>query len=197
MSEPGSSRETTRGSDPVTWLDQYGDTLYRHALSRVNRQDVAEDLVQETFLAALKARARFSGRSSEKTWFLGILKRKIVDHYRMVGRTQSASVDSEDIVPLSHFFREDGHWKSNLRKWPADPQRSLEDREFWDILQACLSKLPRTLSAAFALREMEELQTDQACEALQISPVNLSVRLHRARLLLRRCLERSWFSPRH
>lgn len=190
MSAPRPPNEI-QGSDPATWVDRYGDVLYRHALSRVGRCDVAEDLVQETFLAALKARDRFSGQSLESTWLLGILKRKIVDHYRKARSTQSVG---EEIVSLLEFFRKNGHWKANLPKWPSDPQQDLEDREFWQVLQHCKSELPESLAAAFTLRELEQLETRETCTALGISPSNLSVRLHRARLLLRRCLERNWFS---
>lgn len=188
-----SSTNATQPSDPATWLDQYGDLLYQHALARVSRQDVAEDLVQETFVAALKARGQFSGKSLEKTWLLGILKRKIVDHYRAASRTASSD---HSPIPLEEFFRENGHWKANVPKWPSDPERAIEDREFWRVLELCKSKLPQTLAAAFTLRELEELKTDETCKTLGITPSNLSVRLHRARLLLRRCLERYWYSEK-
>ncbi len=68
--------------EPNSWVDNYADYLYRYAQSRVNDSAVAEDLVQETFLSAWKARERFEGRSSEKTWLSSILKNKIIDYYR-------------------------------------------------------------------------------------------------------------------
>src|SRR5262249_42978535 len=68
--------------DAADWLTAHGDALYRFARLRVGARGPAEDLVQDTFLAAIAARGRFRGRSSTRTWLLGILRRKIADHYR-------------------------------------------------------------------------------------------------------------------
>jgi RNA polymerase sigma-70 factor (ECF subfamily) len=177
-------------TDPATWLDRYGDVLYRHALLRVHHREMAEDIVQETLLAALKARENFSGRSSEQTWLLGILRKKVVDCFRRETRRRE---EDPEIVGLSEFFAKNRRWKTNLEKWPTDPEKTLEDREFWRIFELCRSKLPSTLASAFVLQEIEQLGREKICEVLNISRSNLSVRLHRARLLLRRCLERLWF----
>jgi RNA polymerase sigma-70 factor (ECF subfamily) len=93
------------------------------------------------------------------------------------------------------FFRAGGSWKAPPRHWPGDPQAALENREFWQVLENCLSKLPRGLAAAFAMRELEEMETRETCQALGITATNLFVRLHRARLMLRQCLEQNWFAP--
>ncbi|NIR14014.1 MAG: hypothetical protein GWN86_08695, partial [Desulfobacterales bacterium] len=76
------SEATFQTLDPEAWVDQYGDYLYRYAISRIHEPAVAEDLVQETLLAALQGKEGFKGRSSEKTWLTGILKYKIVDYIR-------------------------------------------------------------------------------------------------------------------
>ena len=68
--------------NPLEWLENHGDVLYRMALVRVGKPDLAEDLVQETLLAAWQARDSFAGKSSESTWLVAILKRKIIDHFR-------------------------------------------------------------------------------------------------------------------
>src|SRR5262245_12855230 len=75
--------------DPRSWVDEHGDCLYRYALVRVRTPEVAEDLVQETLLAAVRSQDKFAGRSSERSWLVGILKNKVVDYYRKLGRETS------------------------------------------------------------------------------------------------------------
>jgi RNA polymerase sigma-70 factor, ECF subfamily len=85
-----------------------------------------------------------------------------------------------------------GLWRNALASWRA-PDQAVEDREFWDVLDGCLSQLPSSLSAPFILRELEDLDAAELRRILGVSEVNLRVRLHRARLLLRECLEKHWF----
>lgn len=185
--------DTATAHDPANWLDRHGDALFRYAVWRVRNSDLAEELVQETLLAGLRARERFSGRSSERTWLVGILRRKIVDHIRATARERSSEeAGLTGGVPLDSFDHR-GHWKSTLGKWPSDPAANFEAQEFWAVLDECLSKLPPALADAFALREMERLAAEEVCKILSISASNLWTQLHRARTLLRQCLERNWF----
>ena len=182
-------------SDPSTWVDQHADALFRYALLRVRRRDVAEDLIQETLLSALRARDLFSGKSSERTWLVGILRHKIIDHIRASAQARTtADVELGELAVVALFNRR-GIWKAELAPWSSDPAELAQKQEFWQVLHDCASKLPPPLSEAFCLREFEALPTDQICKILGISASNLSVRLPRARLLLRGCLERSWFNP--
>ena len=80
--------------------------------------------------------------------------------------------------------------------WAGEPSRDLETREFWDVFGRCLSRLPKGLADAFFLREVDGLGADEVQELLGISPANLWARLHRARTLLRGCLEIGWFGRR-
>jgi RNA polymerase sigma-70 factor (ECF subfamily) len=180
-------------TDADKWVDEYGDYLYRYALARVRRPELAEDLVQETFLAALRGRARFKGAAAERTWLVGILKRKIIDALYRKNREQPAS----DLAPWDQWaerlFDERGGWRTPPGKWPADPGAALEREEFWAVFAACLRKLPERLAHAFTLRAVEEMDSREVCKALDISPTNLWVMLHRARLGLWRCLELNWF----
>ena len=182
--------------NPTQWLDRHGDVLFRFTLLRVHDRELAEDLVQETFLAALDAQKRFSQRSSERTWLVGILRRKVVDHFcRSARASKSAEAEmSED--PLAEFFSKKGHWKTTLAKWPTDPAGTLENKEFWQVFDQCTEKLPSALFDAFCLREVEQLSTQEVCQILDISATNLAVRIHRARLILRTCLERNWFTDK-
>lgn len=177
--------------DPATWVAEHGDVLFRYALLRVPSREASEELVQETFLAALRAKDRFRADSSVRTWLIGILRRKIVDRVRQAHRAQSANVEPAE-EKADESFDHNGHWKVRLGKWPSDPSRVLEDREFRDALDACVSKLPAPLAHVFVLRELEQLDSEEVCKILEISASNLWIRLHRARMSLRHCLERNW-----
>ncbi len=184
----------TPASDPEEWLDLHGNVLFRYALSRVRTRDLAEELVQETFAAALQGRKQFSGRSSEQTWMIGILRRKIVDHIRRSSR--NVPVKGSDVVEqfMSNTFDSRGHWQTRPTNWPADPAGTLEQHEFWDLFDKCVSRLPASVTASFCLRELEQLSGDEVCKVLGISASNLWTQLHRARMLLRKCLELNWFT---
>jgi RNA polymerase sigma-70 factor (ECF subfamily) len=180
-------------SDPEGWVDRHGEVLYRYALLRVRSPELAADIVQDTFLEALRARGSFAGRSSERTWLIGILRHKIIDHLRRAGRELAAGngapPDGADRPPFDHR----GHWRVGPASWAGDPSRELVTREFWDVFGRCLSRLPQGLADAFFLRELDGLGAAEVQQILGISPANFWKRLHRARSLLRQCLESGWF----
>jgi len=180
---------------PELWLEEYGDYLYRYALLRVHNAKTAEDLVQETFLAALSALNSFSGKSSQKTWLVGILKHKIVDFFRKSSR-ETAVEDMELAAsePAEDAFDAKGHWRVKPAEWTVSPTAALEQREFFEVLQHCLNGLPERLCRAFTLREMEDMSSEEICKVLDISPTNLWVILHRARNKLKKCLETKWLA---
>lgn len=180
--------------DPETWVDQYGDYLYRFALTRIKDPFVAEDLVQETFLAALNGRESFKSRSTFQTWLTGILKYKILDFFRKKNREQA--VDDIDMVDktVDGFYHGDGSWKIRPGKWDLNPSKTYEQNEFLNAFFKCLAKLPDRLARIFMHREVEGLDTEELCKAFQISATNSWVMLYRARMHLRRCLELSWFN---
>lgn len=187
-------------------LDMPNDTLHaelqvhRTYLLRVAKLQLrdlgaAEDVVQETLLAAIEGWAKFSGQSSVKTWLTGILKHKIIDVLR--GRMRELPVsevlpaEAEEEV-IEAFFSAAGHWNSPPQAW-AEGEAALEQKQFFDIMDFCLEKLPPKQGRAFMLREVFELETEEICKALSVSTTNLWVLLHRSRLLLRQCLEQHWF----
>lgn len=183
-------------TDPLRWLQDHGDALFRYALLRIGDQTVAEELVQETLLAALGAQERFAGRSSERTWFLGILKHKTLDYFRRCSREQRVSDLPGEEYEIDDLFNRQGVWRKYPRPWPALPEETLENREFWEAFHRCLSGLPQRLAEVFALRELDEMETEEICDLLQVSATNVWTILHRARLRLRQCLEVRWFNPK-
>ena len=189
---------TGGGTDPATWVDLYGDYLFGYALSRVHKNHDAEEIVQETFLAALQARSSFLGEGSERTWLVGILRHKLFDHFRKVMREEPFPPTETAAAPEESAFETDGEWVGHWRhgKGPIewhDPLRALEQKEFMEVLLRCLEALPENIAGVFMLREFEDSTSKEICARMGISANNLWVMLHRARMRLRRCLEMKWF----
>ena len=195
--EPGTA--SRKSVDPSAWVDQHGDALFRFAMLRVRNVAVAEDLVQDTLLAALEAYAGFAGRASERTWLIGILKHKIIDHFRRLSRESPVSQTEGEEFEHGELFRQSGEWVGHWEQdgapveWHANPAELLEQSEFWEVIRQCLSPLPPRLASAFTLREVDGLSSEEICEVLSISVNNLWVMLHRARMHLRHCIEVNWF----
>lgn len=177
--------------DPSLWVDRYGDVLLRFASARVSGRDQAEDLVQETFLAAYRHRGKFDGKSGFGTWLVAILRHKIADHYRKSGQLLESTEGEPSAGPAP--FRPRGKWAAPPARWVVAPDQLAENREFWTVFSECLSGLPAHLGQAFQIREMGTITVEEATKLMGITPKNLAVRLHRARLLLRECLENKWF----
>jgi RNA polymerase sigma-70 factor (ECF subfamily) len=186
--------------DPESWVDRHGDYLWRFALFRLRDEALAEDVVQETLLAALQSYNSFAGRGSERTWLTGILKHKIIDHYRRTSRQPSArQLADEEGCEHDELFLQSGEWAGHWDagrgpvEWQTNPALLQQQSEFRKVLDNCLSTLPARLAHAFMLREVEELSSGEVCRALDVSANNLWVMLHRARMHLRHCIEVNWF----
>ncbi len=182
---------TSPHTDPATWVDRHGDALYRYALLQTRDEELAEECVQEAFVAALQSRASFRGQCSERTWLIGILKHKICDHFRRRSRTLPAD-EAGAAEKVAAMFTDDGIWKDLPRAWTSEPHGETARDELLEALRACMAKLPQRMADLFCLRELHGLNTPTICQILGLSPTNLWVQLHRARALLRRCLERAW-----
>lgn len=187
--------KTAEASDPASWVDRYGDELFRYALFRVRNAEGAEEIVQETFLAALKGRDSFSGRSTEKTWLFGILKHKIIDAFRRSGRERPAStLEAEEEDDATPIWDQAGHFKKDLDGFGAEPGALVERKEFRAVLMRCVENLPPRLSRVFLLREIEDMDREEICNLMNITATNLGVMLHRSRARIRQCLETHWFA---
>jgi RNA polymerase sigma-70 factor (ECF subfamily) len=180
----------------VSELDTHRRYLLRVAQLQLRDGDLAEDVVQETLLAALKARDGFNGTSTVKTWLTGILKHKIVDAIRHRQREPRALPAIEEEIDLDDFdplFKDNGGWAAAPSDW-GDPENALNRREFFDVMEICLDKLPANTARVFIMREVMDLGTDEICKELTITANNLWVILYRARMALRLCLEQNWFA---
>lgn len=178
--------------NPENWLSDHGDYLYRYALSRLHDDEQAADMVQEALLAAWKGRENFAGSSTVRTWLVGILKHKIIDHIRkeIRGRKLTEAVESD---PTSSMFNADGSWAEAPANWSDSPESLVKNDQFHQVLQGCIGKLPEKQQIVFNLREMVGEDTDTICKEADITPTHVHVLIHRARLALRACLELNWF----
>ncbi len=169
------------------WVEEYGDILFRYAKLRVKDRSTCEELVQETFLAALKGKENFQGQCEFSTWLVGILKHKVLDYFRRQQRDQTDTLPEDSVVEA--MFSRIGKWKTLPRRWHIDPQDSAIESELLSALHRCMEALPESQRQAFALMVMDGQNSEQVCKTLQISSTNLYVLLYRARLRLRACLE--------
>ena len=166
--------------------------LLRFARTQLRNEAWAEDAVSETVLAALEKPHAFTGQSQIKTWLVGVLKHKVVDQLRRHTR-EATILSDEDGTDLDELlFDATGHWREAPRDW-GDPEASCNRRQFFEVMEACMELLPPTQARVFMMREWLELETGEICKELQITPTNLWVLLHRARLRLRDCLQTRWF----
>ncbi|WP_374948398.1 sigma-70 family RNA polymerase sigma factor [Mucilaginibacter sp.] len=180
--------------DPQNWVRAYADYLYAYAAARISNDEQARDLVQDVFLAALQSRHNFAGKSSERTWLTAILKNKIIDIYRK----KASGLKTEDIgngeLTETDFFEPGGHWKKDY--WPQhfgmDDTDPLNQKEFNQILQKCMDKLPQLWLSVFTMKHLDDEPTETVCTSLRISAANYWVIIHRAKLNLRACLQKNW-----
>lgn len=165
--------------------------LYRYALSKLRQTETAEEVVQDTLIAALEERATFRGKSTLRTWRTGILKHKIVDWQRRAARdplrgsaVHRVEIDSKYEETADTLFDSAGGWVSPPSTW-ATLEQCLENQRFRELLDSCLAALPPATGRAFYLREVEGLTTEEICTELKVSEANCWVMLYRARMSLR------------
>jgi RNA polymerase sigma-70 factor (ECF subfamily) len=187
--------------EPHRWVERYGDYLFNYAIVRVNDREIAEDLVQDTFLAGLKSRDGFRGDSSERTWLTSILKRKIIDTYRKKYTSKESSFSEIEPTTLDgDFYKGEepmrGHWLEG--KGPNSnsflPEGELEQAELMEYIRRCIENLKPQLAAAFIMKMIDDEDSETICKELGITASNLWVILHRARLKMRDCLEKKWLN---
>lgn len=178
--------------DPNKWVKLYADYLFNYAISRVDDQEIAKDLVQETFFSGIKSKDNFRGQAAERTWLVSILKRKIIDHYRKIN---SAKGKKEVRMSFYEEGEKKGRWIEERvpQNWGNNADSAIENEELKETLETCINSLPEKYRIVFKLKTIEHYETDEICNALDISPSNLWVIIHRARIQLRQCMENKWF----
>jgi RNA polymerase sigma-70 factor (ECF subfamily) len=186
---PNTATENTASCD---WVEAHADYLFNFAIGQVRDRGVAEDLVQDTFLAALKARERFAGQSSDRTWLVGILRHKIYDHLRRTCRERAVRAEVPATRGEDESWEDAVMWMHDMAAESQLPSRRMELAEFRANLELALGKLPPRIAQVFQLYEVEERPNAEVCQRLNISESNLWVMLHRARRQLRAHLGGCW-----
>lgn len=179
--------------NPDKWVSSHADYLFNYTISRVNNHDMAKDLVQDTFFAALKAMDNFQGKASERTWLIAILKRKIIDYYRKIN---SAKGKAEVKMNFYSDGEREGEWIEERvpANWNNETDKGIENEELNSVLNLCIDKLPEKYSMVFRMKTIQQFETEEICKELDITSSNLWVIIHRARTQLRRCMEDNWFN---
>ena len=182
------SKTLRKERDPETWLEEHGNILFKFAILRVRDPHVAEDLVQEVLVKAFAAFEKFRHESSVRSWLFQILRNEISSHYRKKEKertTVSESQMSEDPVLLADLLRP--------QVTNEEFASAVERDEFWKMIQSCFEKMPDHLLEAFLYRHSNsDRKIESLCKEIDLSATNFSVRLFRARLLLRKCVEKNW-----
>jgi RNA polymerase sigma-70 factor (TIGR02943 family) len=175
---------------PNQWVNKYADQLFSYTIVRINDTGAAEDIVQETFLSAWKARDSYQGHASEKNWLYAICKNKIIDYYRRQSSGMAIVVSGEE----NEYFDDLDHWTQETRpkEWAIDYSQPVETKEFYSVLEKCRQKLKDIQQTVFVMKYMDDLESEEICKALDLTPSNYWVIIHRAKLNLRKCLEKNW-----
>jgi RNA polymerase sigma-70 factor (TIGR02943 family) len=201
----GNASSGAGDTDPMPWhdgsLEGLRKDMLRFAQLQLRNRDLAEDVVQEALIAALAGRARFQGRAAAKTWVFGILKNKIIDVLRDSWNKKRVllpdTAESDDDRAFDVLFNANERWqRTEMPAYWSDPHQTLENRQFWEILEICMTGMPEKNARVYSMREFLGMEVSEICKELSISPSNCSVMLHRARMALRVCLQQRWFGER-
>ncbi len=193
-----STKEQNYILEPKNWVDNYSDYLYNYAYYRVNSQELAEDLVQDTFLAGINGLKTYKAEASEKTWLVSILKNKIIDHYKKAStRNESPlKLSTYDTPSYDHFFdkKRMGHWQKDTspKDWGDRTESQVETKEFYAILEKCMAAIPVKWQGIFKMSLIDDKDSVLVCKEFEITSSNFWVIMHRAKLQIRECLEKNW-----
>lgn len=172
---------------PHLWAQTFGEHLLRFAKYKVRRREIAEELVQDTFLSAWRSLSGFQGRSSFKTWLMTILKNKIVDYYEASDREREHI--SQPLVTNSESGDGEALYETESELSPETPEALLARRQLVERIYREIENLPEKMRKVFVSRAIEEESSPVVCEEHSISESNLFVMIYRARAKLRPCLE--------
>lgn len=169
-------------TNPEEWVDLYGDLLYSYAFGRTKDEHLAEEAVQETFARGVSKLSSFGGKSQIKTWLFGILRNVLREQARKSKPTEAFEEENGLQWELS------GGTNSVAALRSLSPSEAVQRLEFWEIVEACLAKLPAKTAKVFWEKEIRGTTTKEIVENEGITAGNIWVRLHRARLHMQECL---------
>ena len=180
-------------------VTRHHSVLIRMALAYVADREVAEEVVQDTWIAVIDGLSRFEGRSSLRTWIFGIMIHKAKDRgvreKRHVNFSSFEASDDEgdEVIDPSRFHPSGewaGHWAFPPQPWDDQtPEKLLASQQAVNAMNRAIESLPKTLREVLILRDVEGVEAKEACEILKITETNLYVRLHRARERVRQAVE--------
>lgn len=178
------------------WVNDFSDELFSWAFYKTSSKETAEDLVQETFLAAYHKIESFEGKSQPKTWLFSILNNKVIDYYRKSAKTtkNTFSLTENSGYELSDaFFTQTGCWENNDINPIWDQEvHLLDNSEFNLVMQECMQELPKKWRIALTSKYLSDQKSDVICQELEITLSNYWQIVHRAKLLVKKCLEVNW-----
>ena len=178
--------------DPKRWVDEYGDFLYRYALLRVRDPKVAQHLLEKTFVSGWETQVGIEGRVSEKGWLIGILRRHIVAHFQRMNRRQPFDLKVLLDGSEEEFFSDEGKRIELPGLWPSI-SAGRRQKSLVRALCKCMSEMPDHLAQVLILRELEGLETEKIGAIMGISEAGIRIMLYRARMCLRRYLDKECF----
>lgn len=180
-------------------VNKHHSALIRMAMGHVADRDVAEEVVQDTWMAVIESLDRFEGRSSLRTWIFGILIHKAKDRgvrekrHTTFSALESYDDDHDEAVDPARFQQSGewaGHWAFPPQPWDDQtPEKLLANQQAVNAMQRAIDELPPTLKDVLILRDVEGVESREVCELLKITETNLYVRLHRARERVRQAVE--------
>jgi RNA polymerase sigma-70 factor (ECF subfamily) len=180
-------------------VNKHHSALIRMAMGHVSNREVAEEVVQDTWMAVIEGLHRFEGRSSLRTWIFGIMIHKAKDRgvrekrHMTFSAFESFDDESEEPIDPARFHQTGewaGHWAVPPQPWDEQtPERLLASQQAVNAMQRAIEVLPPTLKEVLMLRDVEGVEAKEACEILKITETNLYVRLHRARERVRQAVE--------
>ena len=170
-------------------VDKHNDTMLRVARAILPSRGVAEEVVQETWLAVLKGLSRFEGRSSLKTWMFRILTNRARTRARREVRTTPMSALGSEGEPLdADKFDQNGMWHAFPAKWAGTPEKFAVDREIGEQLERAIEALPERQRMVLELRDVKGWSSADVCNVMDVTETNQRVLLHRARTKVRDAL---------
>lgn len=190
------SQENKKNKMLEDWVNQYADQIFSWAFHKTLSKETAEDLVQETFLAATKSFDQCQNKNKPKSWLFSILNNKIIDHYRKITKSiedPQSKLEKNRTSHIENMYNPHGNWTNDAREIFATTEEHLLDNpDFNKLLKRCLEGLPSKWKTAVLSKFILEKNGNEICQELNITPSNYWQVIRRAKLALKVCIEKHW-----